>query len=92
MIKSNFIGNRADKGGGIYASDNSILNITGTRFDQNRVITMAGALVILSNSKVTIEDSFFTNLNSIGPAAAILLKESRGNVISSSHFTNNTSS
>lgn len=58
-LRTNFVGNRAHRGGAIYSQDDGVVSLTETTFEKNEANDEGGA--ILSDNQLVIRDSIFRN-------------------------------
>ena len=81
IANSLFVGNYAQSGGAIHATDDSTLSLENNVFDSNRAI-WGGAIMISGNSSVSILNSNFSN--NTGVYGGVLnIEQSEANIISS---------
>ena len=87
---SNFDGNHAKQGAGIYATERTIIDITNCTFTNNEVGSQAAGVIFESSTVATVSDCLFEHLHSNETASAMTVNEATA-TINNTVFKENTS-
>ena len=96
-FQSSFVGitnctferNSGQNGGVIYVSQNNVLQIENSKFENNTAAHFGGVIYAENNVDVQIEDSYFSNNKAVNSGGVIYSTEKTNFVISYSIFTLN---